>query len=466
MVFFLDEGQWTMNKSTITNARYLVSVMLAAALILICTNCLAFEPIGKRAATLPSDSIDYYVSNNLRFENAVYKRDIKTVLLHPVGYELADPIIALGSEDRLLLEFDQLGDDADYYGYTLVHCTADWQPSNLGKFDYLDGFTESEINDYEFSFNTKQAYVHYRLELPNNDMNFTKSGNYLLKVYANGDEDDLVLTHRLVVYENLVQIKVNFVSPGMTRYLHSHQRLEFEVDYEEFDIPNPLADLRVNVLQNGRWDNAVTDLPPAFLRRNQVRYDYTDRLLFAGGNEFRFFDARNLSLKMQGVNDIEETPGGYELHLFPDKAQTSLPSNPLQRNDLNGKFLIGKQSRFLSNNDADYVYVNFYLPYDKPIKNGNVYVYGALSQWQTHPAFMMHYNTQLKAYTGRIYLKQGYYNYRYVIMRDGDSQPDAQTLEGSYFGAFNEYTILAYHRAFNARYDRVIGHALVSTFAR
>ena len=85
------------------------------------------------------------------------------------------PIIKLG--ETFTLDFDVLNnEEADYY-YTIDQLNFDWSKSQLIKSEYLRGFDNIKIQNYKTSFNTYQIYSHYKLEIPNQDVRITKSGN-------------------------------------------------------------------------------------------------------------------------------------------------------------------------------------------------------------------------------------------------------------------------------------------------
>ncbi|MGB1241682.1 MAG: DUF5103 domain-containing protein [Chitinophagales bacterium] len=407
-----------------------------------------------------SSNIDYYYPNILKYEDAVYKENIRTVLFHVKDQKLTPAIIPLSGGLQLALTFDELGEEVNYYSYQLILCNADWTPSSLDSFDYVDGFIEQDISDYRFSLNTFQPYTQYRLMIPNESMGVTKSGNYLLKIYRSGDEEDLVLTRRMVVYENYITIKGRFLNPTLTAVLKTHQRLDFSVVYEGLNIVNPIAELDVVVLQNGRWDNALMGLKPTFMHVDELIYNFANRNLFEAGNEFRYADFRSMRYRSERVKNLEEDKKLREKHVYlkTDEVRTRdgirLRINYL---DFNGRYQIGVQDGLFNYLDADYAFVHFNLPFEEPLTDGNIYVFGGFTDWEVMPRYQMKYNYEQKAYQACLYLKQGFYNYQYVLLEDGNPVPKAAPFEGNYYKTENDYIILVYHRKFGARYDRLIG---------
>ncbi len=415
------------------------------------TNCLTFAQTN--------DSIDYYNPMRLQYDNAVYQSNIKTISLHRHNEALSIPIIPLNGGIQLALSFDELGDENDNYSYTLIHCTANWEASDIDPFDYIDGFTRYDISDYEYSVNTTQTYTHYRLLFPNNEMRLTKSGNYLLKVYRNDDEEALVLTRRFMVYENKLLIESRLMSANAHNFTRTHHRIDFSIGYNGMPIVNPLAELQVIILQNGRWDNALRDIEPTFLK-NKVAIYSSNTIAFEAGNEFRFFDCRSFQQRSERVRKIIESDSNH-VYLAPDISRKKTANNHMMRVnfiDKNGQFFIGNADASLFKViDSDYALVHFSLNRQSPIKNGNIYVFGALSNWQLQDDFQMKYVPQNQAYEAQIYLKQGHYDYLYAATLDGTTNIDTERFEGNYLHTENDYYILVYHKVFSDRYDRLIG---------
>lgn len=408
--------------------------------------------------------IMYAQDEGLRYENFIYKSNIQTVQFHIDGLLTSYPILDLGASTPLLLSFDDLDGDSKNYTYSVEQCNMYWEPSNLAQMEYIDGFTEERIEDYEFSFNTLQPYTHYRLAFPNNRMRFTKSGNYLLKVYDNENGKSLAITRRFVVVEPLVGIAPRMVRPNVAGKMQTHQEIDFVVNHEKLKINRPMQEIRAAVLQNGRWDNAITDLPPFLYRPNELIYDYQDKIVFPAGKEFRPLDIRSMRYRAQGIASIQQTDDNYEITLQKDLKRVN--DAYFQRVDIDGNFVIENNDR--SNLDPDltcnYAEVLFPLSSPQPFYDYDVYIVGALSDWQLKPEFKMVYNNAVNAYVAKVQLKQGYYDYMYGLVPVKNKAkttpvPDFSEIEGNWYETENQYTILIYYRPFGERYDRVIGAA-------
>lgn len=398
---------------------------------------------------------EYYDSNYLRYENYIYKSNIKSVQLFEQSWELSPPVIKLNSTQSLKLSFDDLDAVLKNYNYTIVHCSANWQPSEILINEYLTGFEENNIIDYRFSLNTSQKYVHYNAVFPNDNLKLTKSGNYLLKVYQDGNQENLIITYRFMVYDERITITPQPKQASIIEDRNFKQEIDFSIFYNGYQINNPYGDLKVFIMQNDRWDNAITDLKPLFVKDKELVYDFDDKNVFEGGNEFRNFDIKSLRYHSERVNGI--TFDSLKNHVFLLNDEKKSFKRYYNAADINGKYTIKIQEGNNSEIEADYAYVHFFLPFEAPLLDGNLYVFGLFSNWTCVSDNQMHYDYKRLGYQAKIYLKQGYYNYEYVFLKDGASAADETYIEGSHFETENNYVIYVYHRAIGTFYDQLIG---------
>jgi len=405
---------------------------------------------------------DYYDDQYKRYNNYVYIPTIKTVLLHVDGFELTPPMLELNGKERLRLSFDDLDTDQRDLSYAIEHCNADWQPSALPTNMYLQGQFQEFVTDFQYSFNTRTNFIHYTFVFPSDNMKITKSGNYLLKVFENSDPDQLVLTRRFMVYENRTPIKTSLRRPVPPNLRETHQEIDFEVDFTNLQVVNPQENIKVTVMQNFRWDQTL-QLKPFFIRDKKLIYDYDDGTnCFPAGNEFRIFDIRSIRVQMERVRKIITDSTPVVMHLIPDPIRSF--GNYVTFQESNGAFFIRTNDGGNKHSiDADYIWVNFYLPYEAPFIDGNLFVYGALSDWQFKDEFKLHYDYVNKAYRARILLKQGFYNFIYSFLPNSSSIGDDSIIEGNYFQTENDYYLLVYQRALMNNFDELVGFLKVNT---
>lgn len=394
------------------------------------------------------------------FENGIFQDNIKTVLFHASRDQLADPIIRLGSSDRLVLRFDDLDADVKRYFYTVVHCDADWRPSGLEKHEFIDGFDMEEIYDMEFSRGTIISYTHYHLRLPNRNFGFTKTGNYVLQVFDPELRDPLVLTRRFVVYEQKLTIAGEIVTPSNLAQSRSHQEVTFSVSQKNYPLNNPREDLRACILQNGWWDNAMCNISPRYVSGDMLNFDYRGRLVFPGLRNFRPMDLRTTRFRSERVHSIEHYPDGTEIIMRTDDKRTHRSHSMIH--DFNGKFVIENREFQNPHITSDYVFPFLTLRSPTPIYDREVYVVGGFSDMRPREENRMNFDDDEGLYYKDLFLKQGYYDYLYGVGVQGSSHLDFDETEGSLFETNNEYTILLYYRPFGGRYDQVIGYGVLS----
>jgi hypothetical protein len=398
---------------------------------------------------------DKPVETKITYYNYTSSDKIKTILLYKDGFELSLPLIELNSQEKLVLSFDDLAYGNTNYKYTFVHCDADWTPSDLQPYEFIKGFTEDYINDYEYSFNTIQKYTHYKLQFPTENMLLTKSGNYIIKVYQDGYADNPLFTRRFMIVEPKVTISASAKRATLIEEMDYKQEIDFTVNYANYPIANPYQDVKVVITQNNRTDNAITNLKPKYVNNNQLVYDYEQGNTFYGGNEFRIFDIKSLKYKTINLAKIGYDTSGYYAYLLPDEKKAF--KNYYYYQDINGRKLIKTEDNRNSDIEAEYVNVHFNLPYNFNVVGGNIYVLGALTDWNFTNEGLLKYNFLNHTYETSIYLKQGYYNYIYVFLEDGKTVGDETLVEGTRYETENEYAIYVYCKENGSTYDKLVG---------
>ncbi|MBU0489261.1 MAG: DUF5103 domain-containing protein [Bacteroidetes bacterium] len=400
---------------------------------------------------------EYYSANFLRYSDYVYSPDIHTVQLFKKGWELSAPIIVLNSDEQLELHFDQFGEDRKDYSWTVIQCNADWKPSVLQPHEYLETFTEDVLTDYDFSFNTLQKYVHYSLTFPNENIKISKSGNFLLIVYPPGEPDSPVLSRRFLILEESVTIEVNLRQATTPANRLTHQEVDFVLKPGAVRITNPYDALKVVLVQNNCWENAITGLTPVHIREGELDYDYNGENAFPGYKEYRWFDTRSLRMLTDQIEKYDFADGKNIVDLKVDVTRTD--KNHYSYSDLNGKFAI-RNKEGLGDHliEADYTLVNFRLFSPLPITFGSVFISGALTGWGFPKDAKMNYNYSTKCYECQLLLKQGYYSYMYLISAEKVSDSDTWYFEGSSSETENEYQIFVYYREDGTLYDKLIGY--------
>ena len=402
----------------------------------------------------------------IKQEDYIYKSSIKTAQLRETSYELAAPIIELGTEQQLKLSFDDLNGEFENYNYTFIHCDAYWNPSDLMQNEYLSVFFEDNISNYTYSVNTLQKYTHYQVNFPNANMKITKSGNYILFVYENGDKNKPVLTKRFMVYQSFITISGTVQQAAKADDYMSKQEVDFSIIHPNYKIINPFQDLKVVITQNNRWDNAINNLKPLFVNPNELNYNYDDGSnCFDSGNEFRNFDNKSFKFLTPFVSHhFKDSSNQNNTFVLPELVKTF--KRYVQVDDVNGEFFIRNTEMDRNENEADYAWVHFFLPYKEPLGEGNFYVAGKFCDWNNSDQNKLKYNYSKKGYELKMYLKQGYYNYFLVYQKDEKTPMDETLLEGNHWETENDYSIFVYHRSMGTYYDQLIGIKKLNSIRR
>ena len=390
------------------------------------------------------------------FSNQVFIPQIKTVELYNHKKEQSMPIITLHSNEELLLAFDDLqGGRKDYY-YTIEHCDVNWQSSQLSPIEYLESFNEDRITDYFNSINTLQQYTHYELLFPNTNISPKIDGNYILKVYEDGDPSRIIITRRFYVLAPLVTLSTELVASSRVTNRTRNQKVNITVSHPQLAIANPYTDVKLIVMQNGRQDQQQTINRPAIIRQGQLIYNDLQTLEFEGGNEFRKFDVRSLRLQTERVDRIYKDSVNT-VQLLVDQPNTDTKYSYLF--DENGNFFVRNPDGQDNRTESDYAYVTFTLESPKPSINGSAYIVGQFNNYQLSKENRLMYDESRRRFYGSIYLKQGLYDYQYVWADPSKTaQTDHTIFEGSFFETKNAYQAFLYYRRPGSRWDQLVGY--------
>lgn len=415
----------------------------------------------------------------LLFEDHVYINSIRSVTFHKTDSVFAMPIIPLNGRISMVLGFDDLDPEVKTYTYTIQHCDKNWEPSDISELVYMEGFDDERIREANFSLGTITPYVHYQLLIPNDDVKVKISGNYLLKVYEDEDEKRLAITRRFMVVDPKMGIIPKFVYPFNVEKSKTHHEIDLEVTHKNIKISNPLKDVSVTVMQNGRWDTAVKNLAPKIRRTDRLIYDFNDIIIFEAGKEFRQLDMRTFRLLTEDMADLDEFDDGYFVQVKKEKKREFQPFHT--QIDVNGQFLIENidDSQFSSdrmingfynynhadhNMRGDYAIARFRLHAPQDFEDSDVYIIGKMTDWKLNDEFKMKYDPQRFEYVGDCLLKQGYYNYMYTVVKKGKEEHTHQETEGNWYESDNDYTILVYFTPFGSQYDHLVAVRTVNSY--
>ncbi|MCX7954812.1 MAG: DUF5103 domain-containing protein [Bacteroidales bacterium] len=392
------------------------------------------------------------IENIIRYDNFIYNNNIHTVQIFRKGNELSYPIIQLNSTDTLQVCFDDFNLNMQNYYYTIIHCDINWQPSNINFYDYAAGLQFCPVTHFYFSFNTIKKYIHYEIFVPNENLQILKSGNYLLIVY---DQNKTPLfSLKFFIYEPLINIEADVFPSQVTEYRKTHHQLKIKLK-PFFNCQNPSEEIKIIISQNFRFDNAKTITNPTFILNDEIVYDNYYELLFEAGNEFRWFDAKDVRFQNQTTQNISFKDSFYLFILYPEERRAF--NKYINWQDINGKFLIKNNLARNSHTEADYIKVKFIVPLEYTLTHANLYIAGYFNFWKFTKENMLKYNATSKAYETELYLKQGFYNYQILLYDDNKKSAETEFYEGNFSDTENEYLIFVYWKKITTNYWSLVG---------
>ncbi|SHN14839.1 protein of unknown function [Cyclobacterium lianum] len=393
------------------------------------------------------------------YSDQVFEENIQTVQLFPASgdfsAQMSSPVIALRSPVPLVLQFDDIAYEADRYSAKIIHCNADWTRSGLRDADYLEQYNEFNVDNYEYSINTRVPYIHYTFQIPG----VSRSGNYIIKVYRGRDESNTLFTRRFMVYDNQLAVGASVVPPSKNEDRRTAQQINVNVSFSNRELIDPLNSTTLVIRQNQRWDNAIVGLKYNNIREDlkQLQYQLFDGSnTFEAGNEFRFVDLRYVRTRGRNIaavrmeEDVVFAEAGEDQ---PRKGQSYL-----EYLDINGQYGIFNVERQNHELESEYVLLTFNLE-SAPLSSPPV-VLGALSNWGKNPNAKMVYDQATGRYQATLFLKQGWYDYQYAVRGDSGWKPEP--FEGNHFQTENEYEVFFYYRDMGSRYDELIGYTILN----
>jgi len=401
-------------------------------------------------------SLEALAQNNADIVNS---KTIKSIKLFQQNNQESLPVINLNSSDLLELHFDDLDGYLKNYYYTYQLCNADWSEADLNPFDYIKGFTQNRIVESRPSSITLSKYVHYQVTLPERNCIPSKSGNYLLKIFLNGDVDNVVFTKRMFVVNNTTAIGLQILQPFDNSIYRTHQKIQFSINTSQLNIYNPAQQIKIALLQNQRWDNAITNIQPSFMRENIFEYNGEQDCIFPAGKEYRWLDLRSFRFESDRVARKDESHNPIDIYVKPDA--TRVNQRYLFFKDLNGWYDIVTTD--LVNNwwQTGYAKIHFtYVPENnQPYAGEDIFILGEFTGNDVNNENKMEYNAEKGVYEKTLLLKQGYYAYTYVTRNNKDKKAKTsfEITDGNYWETENTYTLFVYYRSFSGRHDELIG---------
>jgi hypothetical protein len=420
----------------------------------------------KNILILLTTLLAFSLAGTAQLTEAVFHSNIKTPQLFPSGNQLGYPVLNLNGSDRLELHFDDLDANVKNYSYTYQLCNADWTPVLLSSFDFIKGFSYQRINTYRISSIAFTRYTHYSAVVPENNCAPSRSGNYILKVFLNGDTSRVAFTKRFLVLDNQTTINAQIQQPFNGEIFRTWQKIPFQVTLSDrLQVMNHLQQVKVVILQNNRWDNALINVRPTFFSGKKLDFNTEDQIVMPGGKEWRWLDLRSFRLQSDRVAKANYNARSTEIFVKPDIDRSQ--QRFVYYRDINGMYTIETTESINPYWQTDYATVHFtYIPPENvPFANKDLFITGLLTNYNLNDSAKLVFNNETRMYEKTLFLKQGYYNYNYVTIDQNDPKrtPSYESTEGNFWDTENDYMILVYYKALAGRADELVGITHVSS---
>ncbi|MBQ0143550.1 MAG: DUF5103 domain-containing protein [Prevotellaceae bacterium] len=387
-------------------------------------------------------------------QTASFSKSIKTVQVKVNGKWGEPPVMLKGGNNYVDISFDDLQHDYERYTYKITHCDSEWNQSDIYEGDYMTGVNGAyRLEEYTQSLMTEMEYNHYTLRLPNENVNLLISGNYKVEFFIDG-EDEPVAQACFSILEPSVGIDIEVSANTDIDTYASHQQVSFTINYRNYSINNPETEFKPVVTQNRRWDTHASGMTPTYIKSNELIYSFNKSLIFDAGNEYRRFEILDKLVPTMNIDKMYYENGYYHAVVYADKPRI----NYLYDEDQDGRYYIRNNDDIDNDTESDYFYTHFTLQ-SPLLPGGSVFLNGDLTDNSYDSYYQMDYNMIEHQYEITLPLKQGSYNYQYVIVDDNNDNSigSVALTEGNYHQTENEYYVYVYHRPFGERYDRLVG---------
>ena len=382
----------------------------------------------------------------------IFYDNIKSLKVSNSSDFMAPPIITLNGNDKLNVNFDLLEESPIYLKYRILHCNANWQPSQLLESEYIYGFNEFEVDDFAYSSNTYMHFINYNISIPDESTKFLVSGNYLLQVYPEENPDDILLQIRFAVSEQSIHTsgEVSSITDKGSNTLY--QQLTLLINLPDVRGIDPFQDIVVIIEQNNRPETEKIINRPFRVSNNNLIYEHLPELIFEAGNEYRRFETVRTDYAGMHVDSVKFSNGIW--HAWLQKDFPRLEKEYIFDSTQFGRFKIDEYNSTNPDLSSDYINVNFSLGTDDLI-DGEIYVEGEFTNHQLDERYRLKYDPFNDSYNLSLLLKQGSYNYQYIVKKPNESS-SSRLIEGNKYETGNEYLIKVFYSKPGSRADRLI----------
>lgn len=398
------------------------------------------------------------------FSNAVSAQEVEVnppyyikTISFVQGNQNIVPIVQLG--DRFQFQFDDLNGNEENYYYHITHCDYDWKPSQLSINEFLIGFNDQRIVNYSNSFNTLQIYSHYAVDFPNKNTQLKVSGNYMISIL--NEDKQVVFSRKLIVYEELVSVPMQVKKARRINDLDYKHNLDFSIKSASITFQSPLTNVKVLLMQNGKFNTAISNIKPMYTIGNDLIYKYDAETQFWAGNEYYFFENKVIQAANNSISRVDSSTGLYNCYLYTSDARKNKPYTYFP--DINGNYVIKNINAENNDIEADYAWIYFSLNAPSYANKGNIYITGMFNNNVLSDENKMDFNEKKGLFEKAIMIKQGFTNYKYTYTNPGKKIDEENAVDGNFYQTEDDYFAIVYYRENNQRYDRIIGRGIASS---
>jgi hypothetical protein len=344
--------------------------------------------------------------------------------------------IIFSSDEKITVVFDELNNKSRSFYYKIEHFNFNWELSKIRKSEYLDGFDNIRITNYYKSYNTLQPYIHYQFQIQNKNLQLKKSGNY--KVIVTDREGRNVFSRKFILIKNSLNGTIEISKMRNINFQNSHQKLKVNIPCNNCNFNNNTFQYKLIVFKNYNLNDFRLINRPTFKLSNSFIYD---NINFTGGVEYLNFDNSNIlstNIEVSKTYSIDN----YITELRIDK----VPEIYVYEPDINGTYIIKNNNKNWFT-ESEYSKVIFSIQAQN-INDYPLYIVGSFNNYEKNE------NSRLKKlkdkYQIELYLKQGFYNYKYLIKKNNMNYDI-----NSFWQTENIYTAILYEKKPEDNYFKI-----------
>ena len=136
--------------------------------------------------------------------------------------------------DDIVLSFDHLNSTAQNFYLEIEHNDYRWNKSKIRKNEFLNGYDNVRIKNYQNSYNTIQEYINYQFNLSNNEFKIKKSGNY--NIIVNDNYGNLIFNENLIITEKSSTGIIEITRTDNLNYTESSHQLKVTIPCDNCQI--------------------------------------------------------------------------------------------------------------------------------------------------------------------------------------------------------------------------------------